>query len=179
MGTMMKSCGLGGIAVLALTFVTAGEDKPARKTQDPPGLERLKALSGEWNAVPLDEKEGHSGKVIYKVTAGGSAVAETLFPGSDHEMLTVYHGENGDLVMTHYCMLGNQPRMKANPKLEANRLRFEFAGGANLDPKKDKHMHAATLTFVDPDHIEIEGVAWENGAPSKEMCTTMKLVRQK
>lgn len=69
--------------------------------------------------------------------------------------------------------------MKAATDSPANQIRFEFAGGANLDPKKDKHMHAATLTLVDTDHIEIEGTGWENGAPAKEMCAGMKLVRKK
>jgi hypothetical protein len=76
--------------------------------------------------------------------------------------------------------LGNQPRMKAAAKsAAANKLNFEFAGGGNLDPKTAKHMHAATLTIVDADHIEIEGIGWENGAPAKEMCNGMKLVRKK
>ena len=163
MGTMMKSCGLGGIAVLALTFVTAGEDKPARKTQDPPGLERLKALSGEWNAVPLDEKEGHSGKVIYKVTAGGSAVAETLFPGSDHEMLTVYHGENGDLVMTHYCVLGNQPHMRAEGGSDPKKLVFKCIPGGSLKCATEEHMHQCTMTFIDDDHVKSEWVLFKDG----------------
>ena len=57
--------------------------------------------------------------------------------------------------------------------------RFVFAGGSNLDPKKDKHMHGATLTIVDADHIEIEGEGWEDGQPAKEMCGKMKLIRKK
>jgi hypothetical protein len=76
-------------------------------------------------------------------------------------------------------MLGNQPRMKADPKSAANQIIFKFAGGSNLDAKKDKHMHGATLTIVDADHIEIEGEGWENGAPAKDMCGRMKLVRKK
>jgi len=49
-----------------------------------------------------------------------------------------------------------------------------------LDPAKDKHMHEATLTLVDDDHIELTGVAWEGGAPAKEKCCDgMKLVRKK
>ncbi len=94
-------------------------------------------------------------------------------------MVSVYTADGPDLAMTHYCMLGNQPRMKASAKSPANQLVFQFAGGGNLDPKKDKHMHAATLTFVDADHIQIDGVGWENGAPMKEMCGQMKLVRKK
>jgi hypothetical protein len=40
-------------------------------------------------------------------------------------------------------------------------------------------MHAATLTLVDEDHIETAGVGWEGGAPAKDMCCGMKLVRKK
>ena len=47
--------------------------------------------------------------------------------------------------------------MKADPKSPANQIRFQFAGGTNLDPAKDKHMHEATLTFIDDDHVEIRG----------------------
>ena len=48
----------------------------------------------------------------YRVTAAGSAVMEVLFPGTDHEMVTVYHQDGDDLILTHYCAAGNQPRMK-------------------------------------------------------------------
>ena len=75
----------------------------------------------------------------------------------------MYHLDGADLVMTHYCMLGNQPRMKADPKSPANQLCFKFAGGSNLDPAKDKHMHEGTLTFIDDDHIEFSGVCWDGG----------------
>jgi hypothetical protein len=40
-------------------------------------------------------------------------------------------------------------------------------------------MHSATLTIVDADHFEVEGIGWENGAPAKEMCSGLKRVRKK
>jgi hypothetical protein len=69
--------------------------------------------------------------------------------------------------------------MKADPDSSANQIVFKFNGGGNLDPKKDKHMHEATLTIVDDDHIEVNPTGWENGAPVKEMCCGLKLVRKK
>ena len=69
--------------------------------------------------------------------------------------------------------------LKADPTAPANQIRWKFAGGTNLDPAKDTHMHGATVTFVDDDHIEIAGEAWENGKPSPDHCGTMKLVRKK
>lgn len=142
-------------------------------------FEKMKSLVGTWLMADKDGKPTDQVFSVIRLTAGGSALHETIMPGQEMEMISVYTVDNGDLVMTHYCMLGNQPRMKADPKSAEGTITFDFAGGGNLDVKKDKHMHGATLTFVDADHLSIDGVAWDNGAPSKEMCHGMKLVRKK
>src|SRR5262245_14324337 len=170
-----------GLVLLALTAAAPGDDKPdgkAAPTQHP-GLEKMKKLAGTWVEAGKDGKPTDKVVSVVKVIGGGSVVHETLFPGQPHEMVSVYLVEGGELVMTHYCVLGNQPRMKADPKSPAGKLRFEFAGGTNLDPAKDKHMHEGTITFVDDDHIEWSGVCWEGGKPSAETCPGMKLVRKK
>jgi hypothetical protein len=169
------------VLLLALQLAAYGDDKTGKLPAPPTnsGLEKMKKLAGTWLAADKDGKPTDQVVSIIKVTAGGSAVHETLFPGQPHEMVSIYTVEGPDLVMTHYCVLGNQPRMKADPKSPANQICFQFSGGSNLDPKKDKHMHAATLTIVDDSHIEIAGVGWEGGAPAKDMCCGMKLVRKK
>lgn len=180
---MLRRYILGGlVAGLALSLASYGDEKASPKLPPPPthaGLEKMKKLAGTWLVADTDGKPTDQVASIIKVTAGGSAIHETLFPGQPHEMVSIYTVDRGDLTMTHYCVLGNQPRMKADPKAPANQIVFRFAGGANLDPKKDKHMHEATLTIVDEDHLEVTGVAWENGAPAKDMCCGMKLVRKK
>src|SRR5438445_12385267 len=172
---------IGGLVLLAFTAGVRSDDKTVKApaTAPHPGLERLKKLAGTWVEADKDGKPTDKVVSVVKVTAGGSAVQETIFPGQPMEMVSVYHADGSDLVMTHYCVLGNQPRMKADPKSPANQICFQFAGGSNLDPKKDKHMHAATLTLVDDDHIEVAGVGWEGGAPAKDMCCGLKLVRKK
>jgi hypothetical protein len=169
------------VLLLGIQLTANCDDKVGKLPPAPTnsGLETMKRLAGTWLAADQDGKPTDQVVSIIKVTAGGSAVHETLFPGQPHEMVSIYTADGPDLVMTHYCVLGNQPRMKADPKSPANQIRFQFAGGSNLDPKKDKHMHAATLTIVDDDHLEIEGVAWDGGAPAKDMCCGMKLVRKK
>src|SRR5262245_56953409 len=170
------------ILTLALSPASRGGEKSAAKLPAPPtnpGLEKMKKLAGTWLLADKDGKPTDQVASIIKVTAGGSIVHETLFPGQPHEMISVYMVDGGDLIMTHYCVLGNQPRMKADPKSPADQIVFRFAGGTNLDPKKDKHMHEATLTFVDEDRLELTGIGWENGAPAKEMCCGLKLVRKK
>lgn len=174
---MMRRFLLGGLVAVAFAAGGGAEEKAAKATH--PGLERLKKLAGTWVEADKDGKPTDKVVSVIKVTAGGSAVHETLFPGGPQEMLSVYHADGADLVMTHYCMLGNQPRMKADPKSPPNQVKWVFAGGTNLDPAKDMHMHEATLTFVGDDRIEVAGVAWVDGKPAPDHCGTMKLVRKK
>ena len=178
---MSKKLLMCGLLICGLSFVAMGDDKHdhAPSPQKNAGFEKLKTLVGTWVAADKDGKPTDEVVSVMKLTAGGSALHETLFPGQPHEMVSIYTIDGADLLMTHYCMLGNQPRMKASTKSPANKLNFEFAGGTNFDPKKDKHMHAATLTIVDADHYEVEGIGWENGEPAKEMCNGLKLVRKK
>src|SRR5437868_15224505 len=112
---------VGGLVLLALTAGARGDDKTVKApaAAPHPGLERLKKLAGTWVAADKDGKPTDQVVSVIKVTASGSAVHETLFPGQAHEMVSVYHRDGADLVMTHYCSLGNQPRMKADPKSPA------------------------------------------------------------
>ena len=166
--------------LVALQLAAYGNDKTSKLPSAPANadFEKLKKLAGTWLTADKDGKPTDQVASIIKVTAGGSVVHETLFPGQPHEMVSIYHVDGPDLVMTHYCVLGNQPHMKADRKSPTNQICFQFAGGSNLDPTKDKHMHAATLTIVDDDHIEVQGVGWDGGTPAKEMCCGLKLVRK-
>ncbi len=173
-----KILAIGLVVLVASTIVTADDSSKKSNSQNAQ-FEKLKKLAGTW--VEADQEGKPTDKVIsiIRLTAGGSAVHETLFPGDDMEMVSVYHLDKGELLMTHYCMLGNQPRMKADPSSPANQIRWQFTGGTNLDVSKDAHMHAATLTFVDNDHIEVVGESWEAGKPSPEHCGKLTLVRKK
>src|SRR3954465_8893008 len=103
----------------------ADDDKKAEKA-----LDTLKALAGTW----VSEKPGQDGKpmtTIFKVTSGGTAVEETLFAGSDHEMIDMYTVDGERLVLTHYCMMGNQPRMQLKSN-ENGAMMFEYVAGGNM-----------------------------------------------
>ena len=177
---MMRRMMAGGVFFLGLGVTLLAAEppvKPAAPTHA--GFEKMKSLAGTWVEADRDGKPTDKVVSIIKVTAGGSAVTDTIFPDQPQEMVSVYTVEGSDLIMTHYCVLGNQPRMKANPKSPKDSIQFEFTGGTNLNPAKDMHMHAATLKFVDADHIEMGGVAWVDGKPSEEHCGTQKLIRKK
>ncbi len=176
---MLRQCLAAGLLLFILTGVSSGEDAPAKAQPENPVFEKLKTLAGTWVEADQDGKPTDKVVSVVRVTAGGSVVHETLFPGDPMEMISVYHLDKGNLLMTHYCALGNQPRMKADPSSPPNQIRWQFDGGTNLDPAKDAHMHAATVTFVDADHIEVEGEGWADGKPTAEHCGLMKLVRRK
>jgi hypothetical protein len=143
-----------------------------------PGLDRLKKLAGEWVAAGKDGKPTDQLVSVFKVTAGGSAIHESIFPGTAHEMVTLYHLDGKDLVLTHYCAAKNQPRMKAEA-LQGNKLAFKFLGGANIDPAKDMHMHEGSITFIDDNTIEWSWQGWMNGKADDAHRVSMKLVRKK
>ena len=136
--------------------------------------QHMKQLIGVWEGTSNMGMEGQRVRVEYRLTAGGSAIVETLFPGTPEEMISVYHDSNGKLSMTHYCMLQNQPSMKLL-KASADRLDFIFAGGSGINPKKDAHMHALTISFVDKDHIVQNWTLFEDG--KKKGVTTLNLSR--
>lgn len=155
------------LSVLVLTgaAVAAPQDPPAATPRVPAALEKFKALDGEWVAAE-DGEMARKGDLVarYAVTAAGTAVVETVFPGSPHEMVTVYHADGPDLVLTHYCMEGNQPRMRAKDA-RGSRFDFEYDGGTNIDPRRDRHMHRALLELLGVDEIRSEWTELDAGQP--------------
>jgi hypothetical protein len=147
-----------------------GGDKEKEKTcvDAKTAFARLKTLAGTWNNIESTSKDHHEGdsKVIYRLTGAGSALVETDFPDSNHEMVSVYHLDGDDLRMTHYCAVGNQPRLKLDrTNSTPDKLVFVFDGGTNLDPAKDLHIHGMTMTFEKDGKVTS---AWEANAGGKK-----------
>jgi hypothetical protein len=114
--------------------------------------------------------------VTYRVASGGSVVIETLFPGTGHEMVSVYHEDGEDLVMTHYCALGNQPRMRAEGGPEDGRLDFRFTGISNRRSPGELHIHEGWIRVRDRDHVSAEWVSFRGR--KREGATRFELVRR-
>lgn len=154
----------------------AGEPQSAPYTGSAQ-FERMKQLVGAWEGTSDMGKKGEKAKVEYRLTAGGSALVETLFPGSVEEMVSVYHDRQGILAMTHYCMLRNQPRMTL-AKADAQTIELVFTSkGNDIDPAREKHMHAVAITFTDNDHIIQKWTMFEKGKDKGEV--TFKLTRMR
>ena len=93
-------------------------------------FETLKGLFGEWRGTTPG---GRPVGVTYRLSAGGSALVETWDLGPQREALTIYHLDGAELMATHFCPHGNQPRLKMTG---AAGQRFDFAlhGATGLLP---------------------------------------------
>jgi hypothetical protein len=147
--------------LLILARSTYADEKPGASQR----FEALKGLVGDWVAAGKDGKPTDQVVTSFRLTAGGSALQETMFPGTNHEMLTMYHLDGSNLILTHYCSLGNQPRMRAEPGNGTEKIVFKFFDGTNLKSTDAQHMHQATLALDGKDHFKSEWVMCEDGKP--------------
>jgi hypothetical protein len=88
-------------------------------------------------------------------------------------MITMFHPDGEKLVMTHYCSMGNQPRMEAPSLTPDGKLVFTFRDGTNMTPS-DPHMHALTITFHSKNSITEE---WTMRSEGKDEVHAMELTR--
>lgn len=158
---MRKLAFFGSLLLLTLVagVLTAVRADDKKDTPAAVAFERLEKLAGEWT-----RGEGKGVSARYSVVSNGSVVMEVMAPGKPFEMITMYHLDKDDLVLTHYCAHGNQPHMKAKLPFDGKKLAFEFAGGTNFDPAKDVHMHEVTFTFGDEDHFSTAWTSYEKCA---------------
>jgi hypothetical protein len=160
-----RTCLIALVAAVALGVIAGAEEKHsgnggARRA----GFERIKALNGDWEVSHGPHEHGApGGTASYRVTAGGSAVLETLFGGSEHEMVTLYYMEGDDLTLTHYCMLQNRPRMRAELRPSGDQIIFKCREGENAAIEAEDHMHQVTFTFIDANHLKTEWVLYKGG----------------
>lgn len=142
---------------------TAGAASPAD-----PRWERIKSLAGIWEGKAGFGEPTEQANVTYRLTAGGTVLVETLFGGTEHEMMTMYHMDGADLILTHYCAMGNQPRMRCvSPKGDST-LKFEFLDATGLPTSQGAHMHAAWIAFDSPDRIRAGWTLYDGGKATGE-----------
>ncbi len=157
--TLLTTLATAAVSILlaaTLPTLAGSKDAGAAPSDAERAFETFKSLAGEWEGTTAN---GDAVAVSYEVLAAGSSVVEKFVHsghGEDHAMLTVYHLDGDDLVLTHYCMAGNQPRMRA-AAFAGDEVSFEFVDAANLASPEDGHMHAASFRFDGDDRF---ATAW-------------------
>jgi len=140
---------LSVLLILVPPLAVGQEKQVAGPSAAQSAFETMKKWAGEWEG---ETTGGEKGRVIYRLT------------GTPHEMVSMYHMNGPDLVMTHYCAAGNQPHLRFDPSASKPDLFvFTFVRGSNMDVTKDMHIHGVVFRVVDDDHIESEWESYKDG----------------
>ena len=146
------------LAAIALTaFASAQTD--AQK-----GFTAIKTLPGTWQGTTSNGPV----EVTYKTVSDGSAVISEILGHAD--MISMIHLDGPNkLLLTHYCSIGNQPRMQASVSTDGKMITFNFLDATNLSTPDAGHMQKMVLTIVDDNHHTEEWVFADHGKEHKEL----------
>jgi hypothetical protein len=115
-------------------------------------FEKLKSLAGTWDANML-KPDGQKTTVEYRVSANGTVVQETMFPGTPMEMINMYTVDGDGILATHYCAGDNQPVLRLNAqKSNANQLVFDFVSVQGKST--DSYINGVTMKFTGDGKVE-------------------------
>ena len=169
------------LSVLSVGIARANDSGKKEECKLPPPyagsaeFQKMKSLAGTWEGTDPMAPDGKM-KVVYEVTSNGSAVVERMGPGTPYEMVSVYHDEKGKLAMTHYCAIGNQPRLvleAASP----GKIKLAFAKNNVINPKKEDHMHSLEIAFLGPDQLKQEWSGYRGGKLEEPTVFTLTRVK--
>jgi len=152
------------IAWLMLTLALGIEPVPPGGRISPPqeAFDFFRALEGEWEG---SSTKGWTDKTSFRTIAGGSVVVSTSFDAHPGEtMMTMFHLDSGRLLLTHYCVAKNQPRLAATTiEPKERRIVFTWLDGTGLASRDTGHMDQAVFEFQDPDHFTSKWTWYQNG----------------
>ena len=157
-----------GAAALAL----AAAAPLAAETKTNPAWEKMKSLVGTW--------EGHEGSqpvsVTYTLVSNGTSLMESLNGEHDMNMVTMYAPDGDAVVATHYCSMGNQPRMRAATSTDpAKKVDFQFVDVTN-GKDGETVMRRLVVTFQDADHFQ---QAWTARSDGKDQTMDFAYTRKR
>jgi hypothetical protein len=161
---------IAGLLALWIAGADAGEAPGAPAATTPAtgelsraAFEKFKALAGNWDGKST---KGWEETIEFRTIAGGTTVLETSFnahPGQ--EMATAIYLDGEKLMLTHYCMAKNAPRLEATGFADGGKsVLFTFVDGANIPTRDKGHMDKALFRFEAPDRITSRWTWYENGS---------------
>jgi hypothetical protein len=156
---MMRKHGKGWLwipaaCLLVLACPTFAADVAGQET----AWKLLKRLAGTWDSYVVGQEERRA-VISYHVTSRGSVLFEEFLgkePGGVRSMVTAYHFDVDQLAATHYCGVGNQPRMPATSyDPERRLLRFEYWDVTNLADPQAYYTTDIELVFESDENAEL------------------------
>jgi hypothetical protein len=174
--TACKTCNAGATAGRAKV---AGAASPATVAM----MDRIKGLAGEWESENPEKPGEWRVASVFAVSSGGNIVREIMMPGSSYEMTNTYHLDGDSIVVTHYCAIGNQPRMRAvandGHNHPANQMHFQFDSVTNFAGGDQTYMGDLTLNFEGSDNLTTVWRSYQHGKMAEDSHATFHLRRRK
>jgi hypothetical protein len=164
------------IAAAAAVLFIGASAFGAEPVAGDPAWAKLKTLVGEWKGSYAGADSAGTGEVriSYKLISNGTSLMETLESGHDASMITIYHPDGSRVLATHYCSIGNQPRMAATGLAPDGRtLTFRFVDASNVGPDSEV-MQGLVVTFEGPDRF---AQAWTSRAKGQDQVGTFTYTR--
>jgi len=124
----------------------------------------LKSMPGTWEG----KSEMGPVQVNFKVTSGGSAIMSEIVGKEDMISMFNLDGPNR-LLLTHYCAMGNQPRMQASVSQDGKTITFTYVDATNLATPDAGHMQTMVLTLLDENHHTEEWTFVDHGKELKRL----------
>ena len=170
-GKSLRRCSLSlvllitGAASATAQAHTHGDKRTAEVTPSRAAFEQLKNLEGKWKGRST---KGWEESITYKTIAAGSVVVGNSFDAHPNEtMMTMYHLDGERLMLTHYCVAKNQPRLVATSFSDDGKtVTFTFLDGTNLPSRDRGHMDKVIIRFVDNNHVISQWSWYQNGKES-------------
>jgi len=170
-----------GLFLLVASFVSGafgGTEHEHPPVKMPEEFKMIQDLKGTWKS-PAGKKKEEQVTVTYEISPNGNTVVEKLFAGTKHEMVSVYHSNEGKLALSHYCSLGNKPELNYKGLgSDKKSMAFEMEGVQGISDIKQPHIHGLTLKFIGKDEIEHEWTSFKDGK-KEEKPTIFRLKRVK
>lgn len=144
------------LLLVLLAIVAATSAFAASSAQQ--SFEQLRSLEGQWKGTSTD---GPPVEVDYRVTSNGSAMMSEIKGKED--MISMFSLDGDRIVLTHYCAVGNQPRMVASSSPDGKTLTFDFLDATNLAAPDAGHMARLILSMADANHHTEEWIFIDHG----------------
>jgi hypothetical protein len=124
--------------------------------------DRFKKLAGVWEG---NSTKGWTERETVRVIAGESAVLFDSFDAHPGQaMLTLVHMDGDRLMLTHYCIAKNQPRLVASSiSNDGKTVTFTFLDATNLASRDVGHMDKVRFEFADESHYASQWTWYQNG----------------
>jgi hypothetical protein len=155
------------LLITLLTTFTLSAAEPPDAAKARAFYERIVNMAGEWRARST---KGWTESATYTIVGKGSAVLEVshFIDTPQDAMASVFHLDDGRLMLTHYCEAGNQPRLMATEfGADGRSAVFSFVDGTNMTAHAG-HMHRVRIVLVDADHFTSQWT-WFSGGKEQWM----------